>query len=78
MNRQAFLRGYLTKYATAEALTPTPEIQAVPQNAEEAAAIKEAMSMNKVKLRTDVKKLDLEMARLRALKKQKELQLSTT
>ena len=78
MNRQAFLQGYLIKCATEEALTPTPATQYIPKNETEAAAIEEARSIGKARLRNEVKKLELEMARLRALKKQKELQLATT
>jgi hypothetical protein len=78
MDKEAFLRGYLMKTAAEESLVPTPAVQAIPRNEEEAAILAQSGKDAKFKLRKELKELELQLSQLRAIKKQKELQLSTT
>ena len=78
MNKEAFLRGYLMKTAAEESLVPTPTVQAIPRNEEEAAILTQSGKDARFKLRKELKELELQLSQLRAIKKQKELQLSTT
>jgi hypothetical protein len=78
MNKTAFIEGYLMKVAAAESLVATPAEQFVPDNEADAAMLSQVNKDVKYKLRTELKELDLQMSQLRALKKKKELLLSTT